>query len=39
MGAAVGIVEKAIFGPKLVDGRAPTSGVVFTKDIAKISDQ
>jgi hypothetical protein len=37
--AAVGIVEHAIFGPELVDGRAPARGVAFTEDVAKIADQ
>src|SRR5689334_20224690 len=37
--AFVGIVEHAIFGEYLVDGRAPAHGVVFTEDVAKISDQ
>ncbi len=35
-GALAGIVEHAIFGPELVDGRAPTRGIVFTEDVAKI---
>jgi len=39
VGAAVGIVKHAIFGPDLVDGRAPARGVVFAEDIAKIADQ
>src|SRR5437016_6869234 len=30
-GALAGIVEHAIFGPELVDGRAPTRGIVFTE--------
>src|SRR5437870_8104355 len=34
-----GIVEYAIFGEDLVDGRAPTRGVVFTEDIVKIAGQ
>ena len=29
------IVKRAIFVVDLVDGRAPTSGVVFTEDVAK----
>src|ERR1700722_4052177 len=37
--ALAGIVEHAIFGPELVDGRAPTRGIVFTEHVAKISDQ
>jgi hypothetical protein len=36
---AVGLVEHAIFGEYLLDGRAPTRGVAFTEDVAKISDQ
>ncbi|HUE57311.1 MAG TPA: hypothetical protein VMO76_15860 [Candidatus Udaeobacter sp.] len=35
-GALAGIVEHAIFGPEFVDGRAPTRGIVFTEDVAKI---
>src|SRR5580693_1729563 len=38
-GALVRIVEHAIFGPELVDGRTPTRGIVFTEHVAKISDQ
>src|SRR5579863_3888780 len=34
-----GIVEHAVFGPELVDGRTPARGIVFTEDVAKISDQ
>ena len=37
--APAGVVEHAIFGEDLVDGRAPTRGVVFTEDVAKIADQ
>src|SRR4029077_12898366 len=37
--APIGVVEHAIFGEDLVNGRAPTRGVVFSEDIAKISDQ
>src|SRR6202045_5092861 len=33
-GAFVRIVEHAIFGPELVDGRAPTRGIVFTEHVA-----
>jgi hypothetical protein len=33
------LVEDAIFGEDLVDGRAPTRGVVFTEDIVKIAGQ
>ena len=38
MDAAAGVVEHAIFGEDLVDGRAPTRGVVFTEDIVKIAE-
>src|SRR5712671_3377075 len=38
-GTLARIVEHAIFGPELVDGRSPARGIVFTKDVAKISDQ
>src|SRR5260370_37327556 len=34
-----GIIENDILGVKLVDGRAPTRGVVFTEDVTKIADQ
>src|SRR4029077_4858379 len=33
------IVEHAIFGEDLVDGCAPTRGVVFTEDVVKIAGQ
>src|SRR5690348_9242827 len=33
------LVEHAIFGEDLVDGRAPTPGVVFTEDVVKITCQ
>ena len=36
---APGLVEHAIFGENLVDGRAPTRGVVLTEDIVKIAGQ
>jgi hypothetical protein len=36
---ASGLVEDAIFAEDLVDGRAPTRGVVFTEDVVKIADQ
>jgi hypothetical protein len=36
---AVGFVEHAIFGEDLVDGSAPTRGVVFTEDVVKIAGQ
>ena len=38
-GALAGIVEHAILGPELVDGRTPTRGIVFTEHVAKIPDQ
>ncbi|HEY9501114.1 MAG TPA: hypothetical protein VIR01_05720, partial [Pyrinomonadaceae bacterium] len=37
--ACFGVVEDAIFGPDLVDGRAPTPGVVFTEDVVKIAGE
>jgi predicted SnoaL-like aldol condensation-catalyzing enzyme len=37
--ALAGIVEHAIFGEDLVDGRAPTRRVIFTEDIMKIAGQ
>src|SRR5712691_8733743 len=37
--APAGIVEHAIFGKDLADGRAPTRGVVFTEDVVKIAGQ
>src|SRR5207244_6984721 len=37
--APPGIVEHAIFSVDLVDGRAPTPGVVFTEDVVKIARQ
>ncbi len=36
---ASGLVEHAIFGKDLVDGRASTRGVVFTEDVVKIAGQ
>src|ERR1700737_2622683 len=36
---APGLEEHAIFGEDLVDGRAPTRGVVFTEDVVKIAGQ
>src|SRR3984893_5019639 len=33
-GALLRIVEHAIFGPELVDGRAATRGIVFTEHVA-----
>jgi hypothetical protein len=37
--ARFGIVEHTILVPDLVDDRTPTRGVVFTEDVAQISDQ
>src|SRR2546429_6723042 len=37
--AFAGVVEHAVFGVDLVDGRAPTRGVVFTEDFVKIAGQ
>jgi hypothetical protein len=37
--ARFGVVEHAIFGPELVDGGPPARGIIFTEDVAKISDQ
>ena len=37
--APVGVVEHAIVGEDLVDGRAPARGIVFTEDVVKIADQ
>src|SRR6185295_8647885 len=34
-----GLIKHAIFGEDLVDGRAPTRGVVFTEDFVKIAGQ
>src|SRR5207245_8808329 len=36
---APGLVEHAIFGEDLVDGRTPTRGVVSTEDVVKIAGQ
>jgi hypothetical protein len=33
------VVEPPIFGPELVDSRAPTRGIVFTEDVLKIAGQ
>jgi hypothetical protein len=33
VGAAVRVIEHAIFGPDLVDGRATASRIVFAEDI------
>src|ERR1700752_607675 len=38
-GALAGIVEHAIFGPELVEGRTPTRGIVSSEHVAKISNQ
>jgi hypothetical protein len=35
--APVGVVEHAIFVENLVDGRAPTRGVILTEDVLKIA--
>jgi hypothetical protein len=37
--AAARLVEHAILGEDLVDGGAPTRGVVFTEDVVKIASQ
>src|SRR4029077_12023699 len=37
VGAAVGVIENAIFVVDLVNGRATTRGVVFAKDVAEIA--
>src|ERR1700737_1181564 len=37
--ALAGIVEHAILGEDLVDGRAPTRGIIFTEDVLKIAGQ
>src|SRR5580704_6482561 len=37
MGAAVGVVEHAIFVVDIVNGRATTRGVVFAEDVAEIT--
>ena len=34
-----GIVEHAIFGVELLNGRAPARGVVFTEDVVKIAGE
>src|SRR5579864_3752433 len=39
VGAAVGVVEHAIFGEELVDRRPPPRRVVFTENVAKIAYQ
>ena len=36
---ALGLVEHAIFGEYLVDGRATACGVVFTEDVVKVAGQ
>jgi hypothetical protein len=36
---ALRLVEHATFGEHLVDGSAPTSGVVFTENVVKIAGQ
>ncbi len=37
--APVGVVEHAIFGEDIVNGRPPSRGVVFTEDVVKIAGQ
>ena len=37
--APAGLVEHAIFGEDLVNGRAPTRGVHFTEDVKEIAGQ
>jgi hypothetical protein len=37
--ASVGIVEHTIFIPDVVEGRAPTHGVIFAKHVAQIAKQ
>jgi hypothetical protein len=37
--ALAGVAEHAILGEDLIDGRAPTRGVVFTEDVVKIAGQ
>jgi len=32
--APAGVVEHAIFGEDVVDGRTPTRGIIFTEDVA-----
>src|SRR6266446_1504641 len=39
VGAPAGVVEHAIFGEELVDGRPPARGVVFTEDVVNIAGQ
>ena len=39
VGARFGIIEHTVFGPDLVDSRAPTRGIVFTEDVLKIAGQ
>ena len=39
MGASFGIVKDSIFSPDLVDGRASTRGIVFTKDLQEVAGQ
>jgi hypothetical protein len=36
---AAGLEEHAIFSENLIDGRAPTHTVIFTKHVLKIPDQ
>src|SRR5260370_4597338 len=37
--ARFGIIENAVFGPDLVDSRAPTRRIVLTEDVVKIAGQ
>jgi hypothetical protein len=37
--ASIRVVEHAIFGEDLVDGRAPTRGVVFTEHVVQTAGQ
>jgi hypothetical protein len=37
--APAGVIEHAIFGENLVDGRASARGIVFTEDVMKIAGQ
>jgi hypothetical protein len=37
--APAGVIEHAIFGENLVDGRPSARGIVFTEDVMKIAGQ
>src|SRR6185436_3965890 len=39
VGASLGIVEHTIFMPDLIDGGAPTHGIIFAKYVAQITKQ